>query len=91
MSEPHEVKLGMNVRDKITGLTGIATGRSEWLNGCDRISVQPPAKDDKIPDAFWIDEMNLEIVGTKHPHLKKQPVLTGGPQNDPKPRPSPIR
>jgi hypothetical protein len=35
------MKLGDLVKDSITGFTGIVTCRSEWLNGCVRLSLQP--------------------------------------------------
>lgn len=34
------VQLGDKVKDRVTGLTGIATARTEWLNGCVRVSFE---------------------------------------------------
>ena len=36
-----KIKLGQEVRDRVTGFKGIATARTTYLQGCDRISVQP--------------------------------------------------
>lgn len=35
------VELGDRVKDKISGLKGIAVGISNYLYGCRRISIQP--------------------------------------------------
>lgn len=57
------IQLGQKVRDRITGLQGIAVGRTVYLQGCARICIQPPAKGSEVPDALWIDEPHVEIVG----------------------------
>ena len=36
--------LGLEVRDVVTGFSGIAVAHTEWLNGCVRIMVQPRQK-----------------------------------------------
>lgn len=57
------IKLGQKVRDRVTGLEGIAYGRSTWLFGCDRITIQPPVdKDGKVPDAWSCDEPQVEVI-----------------------------
>ena len=57
------IKLGDKVKDKITGLTGIAIGITNWLYGCRRITIQPQeSKDGKPADAFTVDEPQLEIL-----------------------------
>jgi len=85
------VKLGEKVRDKITGLEGIATSRCEFLHGCVRIGVQPQeVKDGKPAEVVYLDEPQLDVVGKKT--LVSSPTTgPGGPQNDPRPRPNPSR
>ncbi len=59
------MKLGNEVRDVITGFTGIAIQRSEMLSGTVQIAVQPRSKEgetDKMPDAINIDVQLLEFV-----------------------------
>lgn len=75
-----KVKLGQKVKDTVTGFSGTVVCRSEWLNGCARIIIQPPIdKDGKIPCSECIDENQLEIVEeTKHKPERK----TGGPRDD---------
>ena len=79
------IKLGSKVRDNITGLTGIAIARTEWLHGCARVVVEPQElKDGKPIEAICFDEQRPDV-------LEERPVLTskdssaktGGPQNDP--------
>ena len=57
------IKLGTVVKDRVTGLIGVAENRAEFMYGCDRYLVQAKAgKDNKIPDAVMIDEPQLEVV-----------------------------
>lgn len=59
-----KIELGSKVKSNITGYTGIVTSRSEHLNGCDRYWVQAHCdKDGKIPDGYWFDDGELEIIG----------------------------
>lgn len=44
--------MGKKGKDKITGFTGIVTGRSTWLYGCDQYLLTPEIdKEGKLPDA----------------------------------------
>lgn len=61
--------LGKKVKDKITGLEGIAVTECTFLNGCVQYAIQAKiGKDGKIPDEKWIDEQQLEVV---EPRVKK--------------------
>lgn len=72
------IKLGQEVKDKVTGFTGVAIGRTEWINGCARVIVQPKVdKDGKVPDCLNIDEPQLEVTGEGA--YKKEETNTGGP------------
>lgn len=72
-------QLGYRAESKTTGLAGVVTARSENLYGCNRYFVQPPVdKDGKVPDGWWIDEDDVQIVG---PHLERQEKATGGPMS----------
>ena len=56
-------ELGDRVRDKISGLEGIATAHAQHLTGCDRFWVAPRVGQDGKPvDGMWIDIDMLEIV-----------------------------
>lgn len=57
------MKLGDEVRDKISGFTGIATARLEYLNGCVRWQVTTQILHDSKPiDGQYFDEEQLEVV-----------------------------
>jgi hypothetical protein len=61
-----KIELGREVKCKVTGFKGIATSRTEYLNGCFRIGVQPRVeKDGKHPDAMYVDEPQLEYTKVK--------------------------
>ena len=75
-----EFENGEEVRDVVSGFTGIVDCVSIWLNGCRRYSVQPKMKkgDTVRPDSIWIDEESLEKISDG---VKKTVKLTktGGP------------
>jgi len=55
--------LGDKIRDKVSGLEGIATARLEYLNGCVQYGIGGKAdKDGKIADTHYIDHTQLELV-----------------------------
>lgn len=76
-----DIKLGTKARDKITGLTGIATTKTQWLNGCLRVGIQPQEiKDGKPVDPSFFDVEQVEfLVGG----LVKESKRSGGPMPDP--------
>ena len=78
-----EITLGQKVRDKISGLVGIATARCTYLNGCDHIAIQPPAKDGKIPPSQWVDLPQVEVVEELRPVLSSGGGFSGGPADHP--------
>lgn len=55
--------LGLTVKDRITGFTGIVTGYVEYLTGCNQALVVPPMKDGKLPASEWFDVQRLEDTG----------------------------
>lgn len=86
----NKVKLGDKVRDAVTGFEGIAVAKTEWLNGCMRITVQPPIdKDGKVPDSYTFDEPQLERVEAEA--VSAGPRDTGGPAPNPTQHKGPTR
>ena len=79
MSSDRFVHLGDEVKDKVSGFSGVVTSITEYLNGCRRIGIQPPVKadDGKLPDAFLIDEVQLEVI--KKEKFSKGSEKKGGP------------
>lgn len=69
------VKLGDRVTDRISGFSGIATGRAEYLYGCVRVQVEPEALHDGKPvESQWFDEQRLTDAS---------PAKAGGPMANP--------
>lgn len=65
-----EIQLGDRVKDRISGLVGIVTAKSEYMNGCRRFGVQPEklTKDGAVAADTWFDEPQLQLV-KKSVHL----------------------
>lgn len=82
------VELGDLVEDKITGFRGIVIARTEWLNKCVRIQVQPEdlSKEGKPVDSVAFDVEQLKIVKKAKVTVDK-PKPTGGPKPAPTQRP----
>lgn len=58
-----EFPLSAKLKDKLTGFTGVATGRCESLDGCIQYLLTPQAKEgEKFPEGTYIDYQRLEIV-----------------------------
>ena len=83
-----KIKLGSRVQDIYTGFEGMAVAKTEWLNGCVRIGIQPTEldKDGKIQEEVWFDEQQVKVVKKTQPVYKAQVKVErpGGPQKDPK-------
>ena len=72
-----EIKLGDKVKCKITGFTGVAVAKTEFLNGCIQFMVAPKGdKKNKMPEEIGIDEQSLEIIKVKKKVVKRD---NGGP------------
>ena len=58
------VNLGDQVRDSLTGIEGVAYGRSTYLTGCDHIGIKRTGtgSDGKPYDLHWVDEPLLVVL-----------------------------
>ena len=87
------VKLGNQVKDKITGVEGIALGITDWLYGCRTVTVKPADLKDGAPrECLHIDEQQLEVTSkglegdnerrraSDVAHTKGSQAGTGGPE-----------
>ena len=75
-----KIKLGQEVRDRVTGLQGIAVCRHTYITGCDRITVQGPVNEDRsLPEEYSFDEPTLEVVSNGVCKEQKKKTSTGGP------------
>lgn len=89
------IELGDKIRDRVSGLEGIATGVNQYLNGCVQWLISGPAK---VPDATgarehitarWFDVQQCELLnknplGISIPALWR-PEPVGGPSGAPEP------
>ncbi len=70
--------LGRKVRDQVSGFQGVATSWTIFLNGCVRVSIQPPVdKEGKLPDEKWFDAHQLDLID--EPAVAEPKAATGGP------------
>jgi len=78
------IELGQKARDKITGFTGILTGRAQYLYGCDQYTLVPPVEkaDGKIEPGQWFDEGRIEIIGPGVLAADVQVEKPGGPNRN---------
>lgn len=82
MKKKSDVQLGDVAKDRITGLEGVVTGKTEWLNGCVRFLLQPRALHEGKPiEPSWFDEDQVEKVEAA---VIQETKKTGGPRQDPK-------
>jgi hypothetical protein len=59
-----EIKLGDEVKDKISGYTGIVTGRIDYLHCSPQLRVQTPALHEGKPvESMWFEYNAVERVG----------------------------
>jgi len=74
------IKLGDKVKDKLTGYSGTAVARAEYLYGCVWISVIPEELQDGKPiEDVWFDEGRLEGVSAEKDIYDKPMPSYGGP------------
>lgn len=81
--------LGDVLKDSITGFKGVAICRTEWLNGCLRVTLQPQdLKDGKPIEAQTFDVEQLDLVKRAKPRDVKP---HGGDRAEPARRADPRR
>lgn len=78
------VNLGDEVKDEITGFTGIVTAVTSFIHSCRRVQITPKVSTDGVyRDAEWLDEPQLTIT-CKGAYLSPVPKnsVTGGDRPD---------
>jgi hypothetical protein len=85
------IQLGDKCKDTVTGFEGICVARTEWLNGCWRMTLQSEKldKDGKPQDGVTFDEPQLVV--TKPKKVATGPRDTGGPAPTPRQHAGPVR
>lgn len=73
--EKPAITLGAFCTDRVTGFSGMATGRTEYLTGRSRVELSPSLRPDgRLPRPEWFDEERLD---------RAQPCNLGGrPKKD---------
>lgn len=61
---PVNLSLGCTAKDRISGFSGIVIAITEWLNGCQRITLAPQSisADGKLLDNQTFDAEQVEVV-----------------------------
>lgn len=57
-----DIKLGDEVRDKVTGYKGVVTAIYTWLNGCIHFMVETRKIKDGVPDSLRDSEQRWELT-----------------------------
>lgn len=79
--------MGKEVKDIVTGFSGVITGKSTWLFGCNQYCVSPKISEDGgIKAGEWFDEGRIQIIGEG---IRPQQVVAasgkrGGSSNHPR-------
>lgn len=63
------INIGDEVKDKISGYTGIVLDKVEYITGCVQHSVQ--GENNITPSEMKFDEIRLEVISIKKLQLKK--------------------
>lgn len=88
MKDKQPAQLGDEVKDSVSGFRGVVVAVTDWLNGCKRITVQPPIKKDgTLPGTETFDAEQINVVHAGR--VKATPSLTGGPKQNPARHPQP--
>lgn len=73
IKNPNTFKLGVKVKDILTGLTGVAVLRIKYRHAGDRYGIQPPVNGKgEIPKIITFDATDLEQIDPV-PKKKKKP------------------
>jgi hypothetical protein len=74
------IKLGSKVKDSITGFSGIATSRVEFMYGCNRIQIEPDElnKEGKPIEGQYFDEQRVELILEDKPKVSKESTARSG-------------
>jgi hypothetical protein len=98
-----QVSLGDRAKDQVTGYEGICIARTQWLNGCVRITLQSSKldKDGKPGEGQTFDEPQLTVTKARAVVTEVTPApvasvaparrLTGGPIPAPRQHAAPKR
>ena len=79
-----KIALGDIAEDSITGFRGVVIARTEWLYGCNRLTLQPKAlREGKPIDTQTFDEPQLIFIEAGPRHADNVIQIGGGPRPEP--------
>lgn len=77
------IELGDEVQDTLSGVEGIAIGRTTWITGCDNIQIKPQGtdRDGRPCETFGADEPVVKVIKKQKITLQtaQAPRERGGP------------
>jgi len=75
-----EAGLGDLVEDRVSGYKGVVVAVHKYLQGCDRMSVQPKVKTNgELPEAKAFDSLDLQVLKSAVVSYAKTAEEPGGP------------
>ena len=78
------IALGTRVKDRLTGATGSAVARCEYLNGCIQFAITPDTLKEGVPqDDYWMDHQRLVVAAGQKRPPRRAAEDVGGPHNHP--------
>jgi hypothetical protein len=84
MAGEGEVRLGDEVQDLLSGVKGIAIGRTSWITGCDHIQIKPQGTtpDGNQRESLAVDEPMVKILKRAKvlPTTQAPTAKRGGPR-----------
>lgn len=81
MDTNFKFELGSEVKDIISGFTGLVFSRSQWLYQCNTYGIKPKGlKDGKPIDTCWFDEPSLELIKKEKEIEPKKKRINGSPE-----------
>lgn len=64
MEPDFKFELGLEVKDRITGFSGILVGRIQYMFGCNQYGIAPKTLEEgKMRDTCYFDEGRIEVTG----------------------------
>jgi hypothetical protein len=77
--------LGLRVKDKVTGFSGVVTSVCMDLYGCKQALLHPGMdKDGKLLEQGWFDQNRIEIINKKPVMLPPAATTVKGPADKPR-------
>ncbi len=68
MKEAKQLKLGDKAKDRVSGFSGIITGESKYLYGCEYFEITSPKRHDEKPiEGQWFDTQRCVAVTKRAP------------------------